>query len=283
MKYGAGFPLTALPDAAAIRDYAVALEEAGFDFISTAGHILGQPAGTYPDRTAPQYTGPFNDPFVTFSLLAGVTRRIRFMSAILILPALPTGLVAKQAAELAMVSGGRFDLGVGISWNATEYRALGQDPRSRGAKLEEQVTLLRRLWTEPYVTFKGRFHEFDAIGLNRPLAAPIPIWFGTGTGEAVLRRVARLADGWMTIGDFLPHVPAFQQYLREAGRDPAGFPIRGSLVAGDGGPAAWIETGRKYQAAGVTHITIGAPPTLSPAQALERVSEARATLARSLA
>jgi probable F420-dependent oxidoreductase len=283
MKYGAGFPLTALPGAAAIRDYAVALEDAGFDFTSTAGHILGQPAGTYPDRAAPQYTGPFNDPFVTFSYLAGVTRRIRFMSAILILPALPTGLVAKQAAELALVSGGRFDLGVGISWNEAEYRALGQDPRTRGAKLEEQVTLLRRLWAEPYVTFKGRFHEVENIGLNRPLAAPIPIWFGTGTGEAVLRRVARLADGWMTIGDFLPHVPAFQNYLREAGRDPLGFPIRGSLVAGDGGPAAWIETGRKYQAAGVTHITIGAPPTLSPSQALDRVSEARATLASSLA
>ena len=182
------------------------------------------------------------------------------MSAILILPALPTALVAKQAAELALVSGGRFDLGVGISWNAAEYRALGQDMRTRGARLEEQVTLLRRLWSEPYVTFKGRFHDFENIGLARPAAAPIPIWFGTGTDEPVLRRVARLADGWMTIGDFLPHVPRFQQYLRDAGRDPAGFPIRGSLVAGDGGPAAWIETAREYQAAGVTHITIGAPP-----------------------
>src|ERR1700677_164510 len=266
MRYGAGFPLKALPDAAAIRDYAVALEQAGFDFTSTAGHILGQPAGTHPDRPAPQYVGPFNDPFVTFSFLAGVTQRIRFMTAILILPALPTALVAKQAAELSLVSGGRFDLGVGISWNAAEYRALAQNVRSRGARLEEQVTLLRRLWSEPYVTFKGRFHDFENIGLARPVVSPIPIWFGTGTDEPVLRRVARLADGWMTIGDFLPHVPRFQQYLREAGRDPAGFPIRGSLVAGDGGPAAWTETARAYQAAGVTHITIGAPPALTPAQ-----------------
>ena len=99
MKYGAGFPLKALPDAAAMRDYAQALEGAGFDFTSTAGHVMGQPAGTYPDRAAPQYVGPFNDPFVTFSFLAGVTTRIRFMSAILILPALQTGLVAKQAAR----------------------------------------------------------------------------------------------------------------------------------------------------------------------------------------
>jgi probable F420-dependent oxidoreductase len=282
MQYGAGFPLQALSDAAAIRAYATALEDAGFDFTSTAGHVLGQPAGTHPDRAAPQYVGPFNDPFVTFSFLAGVTQRIRFMSAILILPALPTALVAKQAAELALVSGGRFELGVGISWNTAEYHALGQAPRTRAARLEEQVTLLRRLWSEPYVTFKGRFHDLENVGLARPVAPPIPIWFGTGTDEAVLRRVARLADGWMTIGDFLPHVPRFQQYLREAGRDPAGFPIRGSLVAGDGGPAAWVETGRKYQAAGITHITIGAPPALTPAQALERLAAARAALAQAL-
>jgi probable F420-dependent oxidoreductase len=282
MQYGAGFPLKALPDATAIRDYARALEDAGFDFTSTAGHVLGQPAGTHPDRAAPQYVGPFNDPFVTFAFLAGVTQRIRFMSAILILPALPTGLVAKQAAELALVTGGRFELGVGISWNTAEYQALGQDTRSRGAKLEEQVTLLRRLWAEPYVTFKGRFHDFDNVGLARPLAAPIPIWFGTGTDETVLRRVARLADGWMTIGDFLPHVPRFQQYLREAGRDPAGFPIRGSLLAGEGGPDAWVETGRKYEAAGVTHITISAPPAFTLPQALERLAAARTALAGGL-
>jgi probable F420-dependent oxidoreductase len=282
MKYGAGFPLQALPDAAAMRDYATALEEAGFDFTSTAGHIMGQPAGTYPDRAAPQYVGPFNDPFVTFSYLAGVTRRIRFMSAILILPALPTGLVAKQAAELALVSGGRFDLGVGVSWNAAEYRALGQETRTRGARLEEQVTLLRRLWSEPYVTFKGRYHDFDNIGLSRPVAAPVPIWFGTGTDEAVLRRVARLADGWMTIGDFLPHIARFQQYLQESGRDPVGFPIRGSLVAGDGGAAAWITIARAYRAAGVTHVTIGAPPALIGAQSLDRVIEARRAIASDL-
>jgi probable F420-dependent oxidoreductase len=281
MQFGAGFPLQALPGAAAIRDYAVALEQAGFDFTSTAGHTLGQPAGTYPDRATPQYTGPFNDPFVTFAYLAGVTSRIRFMSAILVLPALPTGLVAKQAAELSLISGGRFDLGVGVSWNAAEYRALGMDMRTRGARLEEQVALLRRLWSEPYVTFKGRFHDFDNIGLARAVAAPIPIWFGTGTDEHVLRRVARLADGWMTIGDFLPHVARFQQHLRDAGRDPAEFPIRGSLVAGDGGPEAWRKTARDYQAAGVTHITIGAPPTLTPEQALDRVIEARAAISGS--
>jgi probable F420-dependent oxidoreductase len=274
--------LKALPDAASVREYAQGLEAAGFDFTGTAGHVLGQPAGTYPDRAAPQYVGPFSDPFVTFAFLAGVTQRIRFMTAIIILPALQTGLVAKQAAELSLISGGRFDLGVGISWNAAEYRALGSEAATRGAKLEEQVPLLRRLWSEPYVTFHGRFHTFENLGLNRPLAAPVPIWFGTGTEERALRRVARMADGWMTIGDFLPHVPRFQQYLREAGRDPKDFPIRASLVAGDGGPDAWARAARDYQAAGVTHINIGAPPALNPAQGLERISEARAALVMAL-
>ncbi len=279
MRYGAGFPLKAFSDAAAIRDYAIALEDAGFDFTGTAGHVLGQPAGTYPDRAAPQYAGPFNDPFVTFSFLAGVTKRIRFMSAILILPALQTGLVAKQAAELSLISGGRFDLGVGISWNAAEYKALGEKLGERGARLEEQVPLLRRLWAEPYVTFAGAFHDFTNIGLNRPLPEPIPIWFGTGTDERALRRVARLADGWMTIGDFLPHVPRFQQYLREAGRDPNGFPIRASLMAGDDGPDSWLRIAEDYVSAGVTHITIGTPPNLTTTQMLERLTEARDTLA----
>ncbi len=278
MKYGAGFPLRALPDATAIREYARSLEEAGFDFTSTAGHVLGQPEGTHPDRAAPQYTGPFADPFVTFAFLAATTRRIRFMTAILILPALPTALVAKQAAELALISRGRLDLGVGISWNAAEYRALGQSPETRGARLEEQVTVLRKLWSEPYVTFKGQFHDFNAVGLARPVAARIPVWFGTGTNDTVLRRVARLADGWLTIGDFLPHIPKLRQFLRDVGRDPASFPIRGSLTAGDGGPDAWIKTALAYGDAGVTHITLGAPPGFSPPRTLERVAEARAAI-----
>lgn len=283
MKFGAGFPLRALPAASAMRDYAQALEGAGFDFTGTAGHTLGQPAGTYPDRAAPQYTGPFNDTFVTFAYLAGVTSRIRFMSAILILPALPTALVAKQAAELALVSGGRFDLGVGISWNPTEYKALGAPFHGRGARMEEQIAVLRRLWTEPYISFTGTHHDLDNIGLGRPAPAPIPIWFGTETSEPVLRRVARLADGWMSIGDFLPHVPRLQQYLRDAGRDPASFPIRGSIVAGENGPDAWIATARRYRDAGVTHITLGAPPGLTPEQTLARVIQARTALAAALA
>ena len=281
MKYGAGLPIRASTDPGAIRDYAVALEQAGFDFTGTAGHTLGQPDGTYPDRATPQYLGPFHDPFTTFAFLAGATTRIRFMSAILILPSLPTGLVAKQAAELATLCGGRFDLGIGVSWNETEYRALGTDFRTRGARMEEQVAVLRRLWSENFVTFKGRFHDMDNVGLNRPPVA-IPVWFGTETGEKALRRVARFGDGWLTIGNFLPHVERFRDYLRDAGRDPAGFPIRASIVAGDTGADAWIAAARGYRDAGVTHINLGAPPGLTPEQGLRRVIEARAAVSAAL-
>lgn len=278
MPLGTALPITAFADGTQVREYAVALERAGFDFTSTAGHVLGQPEGSNPQRPARQYTGPFYDPFVTFSYLAGVTSRIRFMSAILILPAWPTALVAKQAAELALFSGGRFDLGIGISWNAAEYRALGQDFHGRGVRMEEQIAVLRRLWAEPYVSFDGAHHTLDRVGLNRPGLPAIPIWFGTETGERALRRVARLADGWMTLGDPGEALPRLLGYVRDAGRDPAGFKVRAPLPLGDGGPAAWLAAAKRLQAAGVTHLTLAPPPAMDAAQGLQHVVAAHGVL-----
>src|SRR5260221_14342621 len=161
MQYGSPLPIKAFPDVGAVKAYAAALEAAGFDFTSTSGHVLAQPSGSNPQRPDRQYVGPFYDPFVTFSYLAAITQRLRFVTAILILPSWPTALLAKQAAELALFSGGRFELGVGVSWNAAEYQALGQDFRNRGRRLEEQVGVLRRLWAEPYVSFAGEHHTLD--------------------------------------------------------------------------------------------------------------------------
>jgi probable F420-dependent oxidoreductase len=282
VQYGSPLPIKAFPDVAAVKAYALALEEAGFDFTSTSGHVMAQPSGTNPQRPDRQYVGPFYDPFVTFSYLAAVTRRLRFVTGILILPSWPTVLVAKQAAELALFSGGRFELGVGISWNAAEYRALGQDMHGRGRRLEEQLEVLRLLWSQPYVTFEGRYHTLDKVGLNRGSLPPIPIWFGTESGDTALRRVARLADGWMSLGDPTPDLPRLRRFMEEAGRDPDRLMVRGPLVAGDGGKAAWIEAGRRLQAAGVTHINIVAPPDAAPADALPRLIEARQALAAAL-
>ena len=175
MQFGAGFPLTAMDNPSAIREFGQTLDGAGFDFITASGHILSSEPGAFPANPTPTYGGPFHDPFVLFGYLAGLTERIRFRNSILILPLYPTGLVAKQGAELQMISGGRYELGVGISWNTAEYRALNQEFKTRGRRLEEQISVLRRLWSEPFVTFDGRWHHFDNVGLNRVPARPIPV------------------------------------------------------------------------------------------------------------
>ena len=282
MQYGSALPITAFADAGAAQAYAAALEAAGFDFTSTSGHVMAQPAGTHPQRPDRQYAGPFYDPFVTFSYLAAVTQRLRFITGILILPAWPTVLLAKQAAELAVFSGGRFELGVGLSWNAAEYQALGQNFRNRGRRIEEQVTVLKLLWSQPYVTLDGEFHSLDKVGLNRVGLPHIPLWFGSETGDAALRRVARLADGWMSMGDPTPHLPRLRQYMQEAGRDPGTMMVRGPLIAGEGGAAAWVAAARKLLDAGVTHVNVAAPLDMAPAQALPRVIEVRHALADAL-
>jgi probable F420-dependent oxidoreductase len=282
MQYGTPLPLTAFASVGEVKAFAEALESAGFDFTTTSGHVMAQPAGTNPQRPDRQYVGPFFDPFVTFSYLAGITRRLRFITGILVLPALPTGLVAKQAAELALFSGGRFELGVGISWNAAEYRALGQNIHDRGRRIEEQIEVMRLLWTQPYVTFTGQYHMLDRVGLNRGSLPRIPIWFGTESGEKALRRVARLADGWMPLGDPTADLPRLHGYMEAAGRDPRQLMVRGPVLADDRGKAAWVEAGRKLQANGVTHIFVVAPPTVAPMQALPRIIEVRKALSEAL-
>jgi len=282
MKFGAGFSLGAMPDAAAVRDFAQTLDGAGFDYVTVGGHLLSVEANRYPERPNPTYVGPFHEPFVLFSYLAAITRRLAFRPSILILPMFQTAVVAKQAAELSFLSGGRFELGIGISWNPTEYQAMNQEMRTRGRRMEEQVEVLRRLWTEPFVSFEGRWHKLDRVGLNRLPGAPIPIWFGTGTDEAVLRRVAKLADGWIPLGDAADAMPKLQQYLREAGRDPAAFGLTARFVATHEGPAAWVESGKRLQDLGATHISITAPPDLAGPQALAQMVAAKVVLAGEL-
>ena len=224
MHYGSALPITAFADAGAVKAYAQALEAAGFDFTSTAGHVLGQPPGTNPQRPDRQYVGPFYDPFITFSHLAAVTTRLRFITGILILPAWPTVLVARQAAELAVFSGGRFELGVGISWNAAEYQALGQAFRDRGRRMEEQIEVMRLLWSQPYVTFHGRYHTLENVGLNRGALPEIPLWFGTelrGNGAPP----GRQAGGWLDVAGRSDPGPA-----PAAGVHDRGGPRSGALA-----------------------------------------------------
>ncbi|MBV9582077.1 MAG: TIGR03619 family F420-dependent LLM class oxidoreductase [Chloroflexi bacterium] len=280
MYFGAGLPIIAMNDVVALRDFSQALDGAGFDLLTSAGHVLGVPAERYTDRPQATYTGPFHDPFVAFGYLAAMTQRIHFRPTILILPLYPTAIVAKQSAELQYLSNGRFELGIGISWNAAEYQALGQDFSTRGRRLEEQVVVLRKLWTEPYVTFSGKWHRLEGVGLNRA-AAPIPIWIG-GSDDRVLRRAARVADGFMPLGDPFSVIPVVQGYVREAGRDVASFGFSGRVLAGPGGAAEWVETARKLQAIGVNQLNLATPPDLQGEAALKRLIEARNVLAGEL-
>jgi probable F420-dependent oxidoreductase len=281
MKYGTGYALAALPDPIAVRDFGQALDGAGFDFTAVGGHVLSQPAGTH-ERPPMTYVGPFYDHFVLYSYLAAVTERIHFISSIIILPEWPTAIVAKQAAELQFFSRGRFELGIGISWSEPEYKAMGQNIKNRGRRVEEQVDVLRKLWSEPFVTFEGKYHSFDNIGLNRLPAQPIPVWFGTTFDEKVMQRVARQADGWMPLGDPTEKLPELKKMMEAAGRDPSKLMVRSGVTAGEGGAAAWVEAGKKLQAGGVTHINIAVPPELSGQTALDRAIECRNALAGAL-
>ena len=260
VQLGAFFPTRDMPaDPLAIRDWAQAAEAIGFDFLEVSDHVLGA------DRAAlPQFSGPydvddaFHETFVTLAYIAGVTRNVALASGVLILPQRQTALVAKQAAQVDIVSGGRLRLGIGVGWNPVEYAALGQEWHVRGRRQEEQIVLMQRLWTERTVTFHGEFDHIEHAGLNpRPIQQPIPIWFGGGA-EPVLRRAARHGQGWIPLGDPTQVEAQMQRlhgYLREAGRDPETFGIEAWIRSSSGTPAEWREAAGRWQGLGATHVT----------------------------
>ena len=199
LRLGAVFPTSDIgDDPVAIRDFAQGVEELGLDHLITYDHVLG---ADHADRDPP-LTGPyterdaFHEPFVLFGYLAAVTRRLELVVGVLVLPQRQTALVAKQAAEVALLSEGRLRLGIGSGWNWVEYDGLGMPYRSRAGRLEEQVDVLRRLWAEPLVTVHGQHHDIERAGILPMPGQPIPIWFGGGA-EPQLRRAARLGDGFI--------------------------------------------------------------------------------------
>jgi len=213
-------------DPTAVRRFAGAVEALGFDHLLAYEHVLG---AVHADRQPPlrgPYTerDPFHDPFVMFAYLAGITDRIRFATGVLVLPQRQTALVARQAADVELLSGGRLRLGVGVGWSPVEYEALGQDFHTRGARQEEQIGLLRRLFTEPVVDFSGRFDRIDRAALVPRPAGRIPIWLG-GAGEKAFDRAARLADGFIFFGGGVEHVEEVWNSLRQRVAR-AGRPVR---------------------------------------------------------
>src|SRR3954471_20522860 len=217
MQIGVVYPQTELHgDPAAVREIGLAVERLGFDHLLAYDHVLGV---VHADRERPlsgpySEVDPFHDPLVMFGYLAGITERIGFASGVLVLPQRSTALVARQAADVDLLSGGRLRLGVGVGWNHVEYEALGQDFRTRGARQEEQLQLLRRLFTEPVVDFSGRFERVDRASLVPTPARPIPIWLG-GSSDAAFDRAARLADGFIFIGGGVDHTIEAWTRLRD--------------------------------------------------------------------
>ena len=262
MKIGVIFPQTEFPpDPIAVSDYAQAIEGMGFTHLHAYDHVLG----ANPDRPggwtgAYTHQSSFFEPFLLFSYLAGLVNKLEFATGILIVPQRQTALVAKQAATLDVLCNGRFRLGVGLGWNEVEYTALGENFHNRGKRLEEQVELLRLLWTQPLVKYEGRWHHILDAGLNpMPVQQPIPIWFG-GTDDRALHRMARMGDGWMlnirTIEQAHPLLEKLLQYLEEAGRNRSSFGIEPRLNMNIIKQEEWLSFIRTWEVLGATHLMV---------------------------
>ena len=258
MKIGAVFPQTEIgADPAAVADFAVAAEEIGYHHLIAYDHVLGASTANRPDWQGP-YTAEslFHEPFVLFGYLAGLTKTLELVTAVIILPQRQTALVAKQAAAVDVLSGGRLRLGVGTGWNAVEYEALGENFHNRGVRSEEQIDVMRRLWAEDVVSYDGRWHKITEAGLNPlPPKRRIPVWLG-GMAPQVIDRVGRIADGWFPF--YNPNLGEQVQKVRQAaevaGRDPADIGIECMTALSD---AEQIR-GRLERMAGlgVTHTAV---------------------------
>ncbi len=265
MRTGVIFPTISIGnDPGGIRDYIQTAEALGFKHILVFDHVLGAGLTARPNWRGPyNYTNGFHEPMVLFGFIAALTKKIEMATGVLILPQRQTALVAKQAAEVDVLSRGRLRLGVGIGWNDVEYECLGENFRTRGRKVEEQAKLLRELWSKNLVTFKGDFDTVIDAGINPlPTRKNIPLWFG-GNEDVALRRIARIGDGWFplfSMGDKgAERIERMKSYVRDAGRGITGYgPYFGMdpmLQGGDRSPDEWAKEAAWWKAQGATHIS----------------------------
>ena len=272
MQVGVVFPQTEIgADPGAVREYVQAVEDLGYSHIFIADHVLGADPRFHPELQPIPYTheSVIHEPFILMGYMAAVTKTVGLATGVLILPQRQTALVAKQAAEVDVLSGGRVRLGVGIGWNPVEYEALGEDFHTRGRRIEEQIDVLRALWTEEVVDFHGRWHQISHAGLNPlPVQRPIPIWIAAGSStspippDQSLRRIVRLGDGWCPM--FRPSdesqeaITRLYQFSAEAGRDPSSLPIEGRVWLANNTPEEWADQVRDWERLGVTRLVVDA-------------------------
>ena len=271
MKLGITLPLVDIQgDPATVRDFAQAAEATGYHHLGAPDHVLGVNVASRPDWGARNTSRDcFHDPFVMFGFLAACTRSIGFSTQVLILPQRQTALVAKQAACLDVLCGGRFRLGVGVGWNPVEYVGLNESFRNRGKRSEEQVRLLRALWAEPHVTFKGEWHTIEDAGINPlPLRRTVPLWFG-GHEDVTLRRVAKWGDGWIMLAHPMgekaeAEFAKLRGYVEQAGRDPSAVGLEVWVSTAEGGPDDWRKEFAYWKSLGVTHVTVNSTYARGP-------------------
>ncbi len=259
MQIGAIFPQTEIgADPSVIRDFAQTAEGLGYSHILVYDHVIG----ALPDRE-PKLWGPythesaFHEPFVFLGYLAGITERVELVTGVIILPQRQTVLVAKQAAEVDILSGGRLRLGIGTGWNYVEYDSLNENFRNRGKRQEEQVEVMRRLWDEPIVDFDGDWHRIDRAGLNPLPGRRIPVWFG-GFSDPAFERAARIGDGFIFGGGSTDSASALEKirsYLEREGRDPATFGVEAMVNYGDG-PESWAGGVERWGEAGIDYVSM---------------------------
>lgn len=265
MQLGVIFPQTEIgADPIAVRDFVQAAEGMGYEHLIVFDHVLGADTSHYPGWQGPYtHRHMFHEPFVLFGYLAALTQRIELVTAVIILGQRQTALVAKQTAEIDVLSGGRLRLGVGIGWNAVEYEALNENFHNRGRRSEEQIAVLRALWTQEVVDFHGRWHHIRHAGLNPlPVQRPIPLWLGGGGAhiEPVIERVGRLADGWFP--QFAPDATGraalerMRGYAQAAGRDPAAIGVEGRIRVSTSTPDTWAQQAEDWSAVGATHLSL---------------------------
>jgi probable F420-dependent oxidoreductase len=269
MRLGVVFPQTEIgSDPHVIRDFAQAVEGMGYQHLLVYDHVLGAETANRPGWVGYDRSDMFHEPLVLFGFLAAATTRLELTTGIIILPQRQTALVAKQAAQVDVLSGGRLRLGVGLGWNSVEYEALGMDFRNRGRRIAEQIRVMRALWTQEAVTFRGRWHTIVEAGISPlPVQRPIPVWMG-GSADAVLKRVAGIADGWMYGGGLpnpftrpkarTPHemVQVLHREMRAAGRDPATVGIEGRVSVAGGTPDEWRRAVEDWRRLGATHLSV---------------------------
>jgi probable F420-dependent oxidoreductase len=282
MRFGVVFPQTEIgTDPAVIRDFAQTAEALGYHHILAYDHVIGaNPASRQGWRPPYTHKDSFHEPFVLFSYMAGVTKTLEFTTGVIILPQRQTVLVAKQAAALDVLSGGRLRLGIGIGWNPVEYEALGENFKNRGRRSEEQVEVLRKLWTQELVSYEGQWHRITDAGLNPlPIQRPIPIWFG-GSDDRALRRLARLGDGWFPLmgpdDTCRAAIEKIGSYAREAGRNPKSIGIESRVTIGQKSPEEWKKEIEAWKNLGATHLAVntmkaGLPTPTAHIEAIRRV------------